>query len=82
MEFIDLAKQQSLIKEGIQKRIEKVLKHGKYIMGPEVYELQEKLANYIGVKNCISCSSGTDALLIALMAKGIGRGDAILTTPF
>ena len=82
MEFIDLAKQQSLIKEGIQKRIEKVLKHGKYIMGPEVYELEEELANYIGVKNCISCSSGTDALLIALMAKGIGRGDAILTTPF
>ena len=82
MEFIDLAKQQSLIKEGIQTRIEKVLKHGKYIMGPEVYDLEEKLTNYVGAKHCITCSSGTDALLIALMAKGIGHGDAILTTPF
>jgi len=82
MKFIDLAKQQSLIKEGIQNRIEKVLKHGKYIMGPEVYDLEEKLANYVGAKHCITCSSGTDALLIALMAKGIGHGDAILTTPF
>ena len=51
-------------------------------MGPEVYELEERLAKYVGAKFCISCSSGTDALLIPLLAKGIGPGDAVLTTPF
>ena len=51
-------------------------------MGPEVYELEERLAEYVGAKFCISCSSGTDALLIPLLAKGIGPGDAVLTTPF
>ena len=51
-------------------------------MGPEVFELEEKLANYVGVKNCVSCSSGTDALLLALLAKNIGPGDAVITTPF
>ena len=51
-------------------------------MGPEVYELEEKLADYVGVNHCISCSSGTDALLIPLIAEGIGPGDAVLTTPF
>ena len=82
MQFIDLAKQQSGIRDKIEERIKKVLDHGKYIMGPEVFELEVKLAEYIGVKHCISCSSGTDALLIALMAKGIGPGDAVITTPF
>jgi len=82
MQFIDLAKQQSGVRDKIEDRIKKVLDHGKYIMGPEVFELEVKLAEYIGVKHCISCSSGTDALLIALMAKGIGPGDAVITTPF
>ena len=82
MDFIDLKKQQIRIKERIEKRIQSVLAHGKYIMGPEVFDLEEKLAQYVGVKYCISCSSGTDALLIPLMAKNIGPGDAVITTPF
>ena len=82
MQFIDLKSQQNKIKEKIDKRIKKVLEHGQYIMGPEIDELEEKLSNYIDVKHCISCSSGTDALLIPLMAMGIGPGDAIITTPF
>ena len=82
MDFIDLKTQQSRIRDKIDKRIKSVLDHGKYIMGPEVFELEEKLANYVGVKYCISCSSGTDALLIPLMANGIGPGDAVITSPF
>ena len=82
MEFIDLKSQQKKIRSKIEKRIHAILNHGKYIMGPEVYELEEKLADYVGVNHCISCSSGTDALLIPLIAEGIGPGDAVLTTPF
>jgi len=82
MQFIDLRTQQARIRDRINRRIETVLDHGIYINGPEVLELENKLADYIGVKNCISCSSGTDALLIPLMAKGIGVGDAVITTPF
>ena len=82
MDFIDLKAQQTRIRQKIDKRIKSVLNHGKYIMGPEVLELEEKLCDYVGVKYCISCSSGTDALLIPLMAKGIGPGDAVITTPF
>ena len=82
MKFIDLFKQQHCIREKLDKRIADVLNHGRYIMGPEVYELEEKLAEYVGVKHCISCSSGTDALLIPLLARKIGFGDAVLTTPF
>ena len=82
MEFIDLKAQQIRIRQKIDDRIKSVLNHGKYIMGPEVLELEEKLCDYVGVKYCISCSSGTDALLIPLMAKGIGIGDAVITTPF
>jgi dTDP-4-amino-4,6-dideoxygalactose transaminase len=80
--FIDLKKQQDIIRKRLDKRISSLLDHSHYIMGPEVFELEEKLAQYVGVKHCISCSSGTDALLIPLMAMGIGPGDAILTTPF
>ena len=82
MQFIDLKTQQMHIRDKLEKRINNVLNHGKYIMGPEVVELEGKLAEYVGINHCISCSSGTDALLIPLMAKGIGRGDAVLTTPF
>jgi len=82
MDFIDLKAQQSKIRVKIDKRIKSVLNHGRYIMGPEVYELEEKLCEYVNMKYCISCSSGTDALLIPLMANGIGPGDAIITTPF
>ena len=82
MQFIDLKAQQNRIRKKIEKRIQNVLEHGKYIMGPEVFELEEKLAEYVGVQHCISCSSGTDSLLIPLMAKGVGSGDAVFTTPF
>jgi UDP-2-acetamido-2-deoxy-ribo-hexuluronate aminotransferase len=80
--FIDLSLQQEKIRPNLEKRFNNIMDHGKYIMGPEVFELEEKLADYVGVKHCISCSSGTDALLIPLLAKGIGVGDAIITTPF
>ena len=82
MQFIDLSKQQKLIREKINFRIKSVLDHGQYINGKEVFELEELLANYVDKKHCISCSSGTDALLIPLMAYGIGPGDAVITTPF
>ena len=82
MEFLDLKTQQKRIRKPLEKRINKILDHGAYIMGPEVFELEEKLADYCGVKHAISCSSGTDALLIPLMAWGVGPGDAVFTTPF
>ena len=82
MQFIDLKSQQKLIRKKIDQRIKNILDHGQYIMGPEVDELEEKLADYVNVKHCITCSSGTDALLIPLMAMGIGPGDAVITTPF
>ena len=73
LEFIDLKKQYRLLESEIQERMTKVLLHGQYILGPEVKELEEKLATYAGVKHCIGCSSGTDALLIALMALRLVR---------
>lgn len=82
MDFIDLKAQQKRIKGQLDARIQKVLAHGNYIMGPEVKELEERLAAYVGVKHAVSCASGTDALLMALMALGIGPGDAVFTTPF
>jgi UDP-2-acetamido-2-deoxy-ribo-hexuluronate aminotransferase len=82
MDFIDLKSQQALIREKLDKRIATVLDHGRYVMGPEVGELEEKLADYVGVKHCIGASSGTDTLLIALMALGIGPGDEVITVPY
>ena len=82
MQFIDLAAQQARIKDQIDANIQKVLAHGKYILGPEVVELEEKLANYTGAKYCISCANGTDALQIALMALGVGPGDEVITPGF
>jgi UDP-2-acetamido-2-deoxy-ribo-hexuluronate aminotransferase len=82
MQFIDLKKQQSFIREMIEDNIKKVLDHGMYIMGPEIRELEDKLAEYAATKYCVACSSGTDALLMPLLAWGIGPGDAVITSPF
>ena len=82
MEFIDLKAQYERIRPQVDERIRRVLEHGKYIMGPEVAELEERLAAYVGVKHCIGVASGTDALLIAMMALGVGQDDEIITTPF
>lgn len=82
MHFIDLAAQQARIKDRIDMRIQSVLAHGKYIMGPEVVELEGKLAEYCGAKHCISCANGTDALVLALMTLGIGSGDAVIVPSF
>ena len=80
--FIDLNAQFKHIEPQIRTAIDRVLEHGQYIMGPEVFEFEKKLADFCQVKHAISCSSGADALLMALMAKGIGHGDAVFTTPF
>jgi UDP-2-acetamido-2-deoxy-ribo-hexuluronate aminotransferase len=82
IDFIDLKAQQKLIYPSLMSRIERVLAHGQYILGPEVAEAEAQLAAYVGVKHAITCASGTDALLMVLMAKGVGPGDGILTTPF
>jgi UDP-2-acetamido-2-deoxy-ribo-hexuluronate aminotransferase len=82
MEFIDLKKQSDRIKSTVRSRIDTVLEHGKFIMGPEVAELETRLGAYVGARHCISCASGTDALLLPLMAWGIGPGDAVLTSSF
>jgi UDP-2-acetamido-2-deoxy-ribo-hexuluronate aminotransferase len=80
--FIDLQSQYRALQPQIQERINRVLQHGQYIMGPEVQELEERLAMYTGSKHCISVASGTEALLITLMAVGIKPGDEVITTPF
>ncbi len=82
MQFIDLAAQQARIKKQIDTNIQKVLTHGQYILGPEVEELEQKLAEYVGVKYCISCANGTDALQIAQMALGVSFGDEVITPGF
>ena len=80
--FIDLRSQYSAIEDEVKARIEAVLEHGQYIMGPEVIELETALADYVECKYCITVGSGTDALLISLMALGIGPEDEVITTPF
>ena len=80
--FIDLKTQYQDLQGSIQTRINRVLEHGQYIMGPEVVELEEKLSQFCGADHCITVSSGTDALLISLMALGVGPGDEVITTPF
>ena len=82
MEFIDLKTQYTQLKSSIDARIAAVLAHGQYIMGPEIAELEKKLAEYVGVKHCIGVADGTKALLVALMALGIKAGDEVITTPF
>lgn len=82
IDFIDLKAQQNRIKDKIDAGIQSVLTHGQYILGPEVTELEEKLAAYVGAKYCITCANGTDALQIAQMAFGIGPGDEVITPGF
>lgn len=82
IEFIDLKAQQSRIKAEIDAGIQRVLAHGQYILGPEVAELEEKLAAFVGAKYCITCANGTDALQIVQMAFGIGSGDEVITPGF
>lgn len=82
MDFIDLKTQYSAYKTEIDQAIERVLKHGRFVMGPEVEELEQQLASYVGVKHCITTASGTDSLEIALRALGIGPGDEVITVPF
>jgi UDP-2-acetamido-2-deoxy-ribo-hexuluronate aminotransferase len=82
IEFIDLKTQYRALKGAIDARIQKVLDHGQYIMGPEVRELEERLEAYTGARHCITVASGTEALLISLMALRIGPGDEVITTPF
>ncbi|EOE6710207.1 DegT/DnrJ/EryC1/StrS family aminotransferase [Acinetobacter baumannii] len=82
IDFIDLKAQQNRIKDKIDAGIQNVLTHGQYILGPEVIELEEKLASYVGAKHCITCANGTDALQIAQMAFGIGPGDEVITPGF
>ena len=82
MDFIDLKTQYRRLREPINKRIQAVLDHGQFVLGVEVEELEQRLASFVGANHCISVSSGTDALLIALMALDIGPGDEVITTPF
>lgn len=82
MQFIDLAAQQARIKDKIDAGIQAVLNHGQYILGPEVAELEQQLAAFVGAKHCITVANGTDALQIAQMAFGIGLGDEVITPGF
>ena len=82
MQFIDLQAQYRHSKERIDKRINNVLNHGKYIMGPEVSELEEQLADYVGVKHALTCANGTDALTLCLMTLGVKAGDAVFCPTF
>ena len=80
--FINLKAQYDSLKAQINERIQRVLDHGQYIMGPEVEELESALATFTESKHCITVSSGTEALLISLMAIGVKQGDEVITTPF
>lgn len=82
MEFIDLKRQYLEVREDIGRRIQSVLDGGHYILGAEVGELEDRLAEFVGVKHCVAVSSGTDALLVSLMALGVGEGDEVITTGF
>ena len=81
-EFVDLKAQYAALRESINARIQKVLDHGQFILGPEVAELEGRLFAYTGARHCVTCASGTEALLIALMALDVQPGDEVITTPF
>src|SRR5271155_2149781 len=80
--FIDLRAQQARIRDDLRRRLDVVLGHCQFILGPEVAELEQELARFCGAKHCVSVSSGTDALQIAMMAENIGRGDAVFLPAF
>lgn len=80
--FVDLARQRDRIRQGVDAAIGKVLDHGQFIMGPEVSELERQLAQFCGARHAIACGSGTDALVLALMAKGLRPGDAVIVPTF
>jgi UDP-2-acetamido-2-deoxy-ribo-hexuluronate aminotransferase len=82
MDFIDLKTQYAALREDMNARIQRVLDHGQYVMGPEVKEMEDRLAARTGTRHCIAVASGTEALLIALMALGVKPGDEVITTPF
>lgn len=82
IDFIDLKTQQDTIRPQLETSIHRVLHHGQYIMGPEIKQLEEKLSSFVEVKHAITCASGTDALLMALMALDIGPGDEVITVPY
>ena len=82
IDFIDLKTQYAALRESIAVRMQRVLDHGQYIMGPEVKELEGQLAAFTGARHCITVASGTEAILIALMAQGLEPGDEVVTTPF
>jgi dTDP-4-amino-4,6-dideoxygalactose transaminase len=82
MQFVDLKRQQARIRRQVEANLMAVLDHGQYVMGPEIERLESRLADLCGVKHAIGCASGTDALLMALMASGIGYGDGVFTSPF
>src|SRR5262245_38150569 len=80
--FIDLAAQRERLSDSVERAIAAVLEHGQYILGPEVTELEGQLAAFCGARHCVSCANGTDALLLALMAEGVGPGDAVFVPAF
>ena len=82
MQFIDIQAQYQAYKESIDQRMKQVMDHGRFIMGPEVSEIESVLADYVGVQHCITTASGTDSLEIALRALEIGAGDEVITVPF
>jgi UDP-2-acetamido-2-deoxy-ribo-hexuluronate aminotransferase len=82
MQFVDLKTPYQRIQTDLNARLQKVLEHGKYVMGPEIQELEEKLAKLTGAKHCIALANGTDALLVGMMALGLKAGDEVITTPF
>ena len=82
IDFIGIRQQKEEIGSSINDAIKRVLNHGNFIMGPEVTKLEDDLKEYVGISNCITCSSGTDALLMSLMALNIKRGDAVITSSF
>ena len=82
LDFIDLKSQYAALRGSIAERMQRVLDHGQYIMGPEVKELEDRLAARTGAAHCITVASGTEALLISLMALGLKPGDEVITTPF